>query len=74
MDTIDYKNDKAPHAETSVSAAANTLIDRAESLKNCKPYQLAQHNYDQCAIGDTTCKRFWRSVWVELMLKEYAKT
>jgi hypothetical protein len=73
MNAFVYKNLKNPPQETSVSAAARELIDRAESRKDCKPHHLAQQNLDRCAIGDESCKRFWRSVWVELMLKEYAQ-
>ncbi len=74
MDTFVYKNLKDPPSETSVSAAVRELAEQAESFKDCKPYQLALQRIDQCAISDDSCKRFWRSVWVELMLREYAKT
>jgi hypothetical protein len=71
MSNFDHTN-KQPPSETSVSTAARELAMRAETLKDCKPYQLAQEKIEQCAIGDTSCRRFWRSVWVELMLREYA--
>ena len=59
-------------AEQSIHEAARELKKAAELMADCKPFHLAQGKIDECrVVGDETCARFWRSVWIHLVSVEY---
>jgi hypothetical protein len=57
----------------SVLSAAQRLAKLCHSVNDCKPLDLAEAKIENClAAEDNAGVKFWRSVWIHLMLVNYA--